>query len=246
MLMPSSKNITQRILELLKSATITVGDGRGFVVQGKHNRYIVTCASRLPYSPTYHVYDPEKYKKPPLSLSRIAINIADKIFSMGVPPAPPPEPPSSWTRRPVPLLGHLGEKPNVPARCLYLDPINDLAILGTTDFLYERPVYASFISSVTPLKISDAGKSATVVEETEYETRYEVPVCLLSPKQDLISCTAEYEDGDPPGGVPEVLSLVGGERPRRDALVPDDPIPGHFGNNLAGMLGSPIVMADGS
>jgi hypothetical protein len=37
-----------------KSAVVTVGEGRGFVLSYKHNRFVVTAAQCLPFFPTRH------------------------------------------------------------------------------------------------------------------------------------------------------------------------------------------------
>jgi hypothetical protein len=115
-----------------KSAVITVGDGRGFVVNGRTyfpggppDRLIITAAHCLPFFPPCHggSYLEEKtYKK---------------------------------------LLGLIGSEPTVWAECLFADPIADIAILGSPDdqALWDQAdEYKALVESTSPLSIADAPK----------------------------------------------------------------------------------------
>jgi hypothetical protein len=57
------------------------------------------------------------------------------------------------------LLGPLGSEPNVWAECLFVDPVADLAILGSPDdqALWEQAnAYRLLVKSATPISIADA------------------------------------------------------------------------------------------
>jgi hypothetical protein len=43
-------------------AIVTVGDGRGFVVEGKHERYVITAAHCLPHLPPACAFDKHTYR----------------------------------------------------------------------------------------------------------------------------------------------------------------------------------------
>jgi hypothetical protein len=80
-----------------KSAIITVGAGRGFVMQGKLNRFVITAAHCLPFFPpccSFSFTEERTYEN---------------------------------------LLGHIGVEPSVWAECLFVDPIADIAVLGSPD-----------------------------------------------------------------------------------------------------------------
>src|SRR5205085_2306152 len=96
----------------------------------------------------------------------------------------------------------------------------------------------------SPLLVSDAKEFSVLSDEESGEV--EVPVWLLSLTGDLIHCTPSYAANYVSEHGPDNFGLSGGEIPRSNGLPPDDPIPVHYGENLAGMLGSPVVVADGS
>jgi hypothetical protein len=122
---------------LVKSAVITVGDGRGFVVEGTREirapgqskvyrfpqRYVITAAHCLPFFPPCMTFSHEherSYKN---------------------------------------LLGPLTGEPTVWAQCLFVDPIADIAVLGAVDnqvFGEQADLYEALVESGTPLPISDA------------------------------------------------------------------------------------------
>jgi hypothetical protein len=192
--------------------------------EGTLARYVITSANRLPFSPTHHVYKPEEKE------NKKRQRLADRLLTVM---------PTGGTRqtgtatgavaafpraqRPCPqLLGRLGEKPEVSALCLFLDPINELAILGSPGDYEQEDAYEALTASVSPLQISDAAKSSKVINEEWGDA--EVPVWLLSLTGELISCTAQYvSDLVGARAVPDELSLRGGEIPRSDGFPPDDP-----------------------
>lgn len=83
------------IIERLKSGVITVGHGRGFVVEGAGERLVITAAHCLP----------------------------------SLPPAGPSF--GLEARTYGPLLARRGEEPRAWAVCRFVDPIADIAVLGS-------------------------------------------------------------------------------------------------------------------
>jgi hypothetical protein len=57
------------------------------------------------------------------------------------------------------FLGPLGEKPSVWAECLFVNPVDDIAVLGSPDnqtFFQESDDYEALIESTTPIRIAEA------------------------------------------------------------------------------------------
>jgi hypothetical protein len=229
---------------LLKSATITVGDGRGFVVQGTSDeyatgRYVVTAAWCLSHLTTTDVS----------RLGRF-----DLILQAFVNPAaintPPPSPLYSIqgalnAKRPV--LGVLGEKPTVCATCIFLDLKTGIVVMSSHQ---DREAYDALTASVAPLRLSDAAKWSRWIDDDKSEA--EAQVWLLSFTRYLIACTARYSN-DFVGneGHPLDLRLRGGEIPQPEfGLPPRDPFyegpEGAWAPYGMAILGSPIIVADGS
>jgi hypothetical protein len=119
-----------------KRAIITVGDGRGFVVELLQNparhrpmRAVITAAHCLPRFPpcaTFSYLEERTYER---------------------------------------LLGPLGSKPTVWGECLFADPIADIAVTGTPDTQAvgeEADRFEALVEDVVPLSLSDcpAGKEA--------------------------------------------------------------------------------------
>jgi hypothetical protein len=117
-------------LDKAKSAVIKVGDGRGFVVNGRayfadgpRDRFIITGAHCLPFFPP----------------CTSAAYLEEKTYKA--------------------LLGPIGNEPTVWAECLFADPIADIAILGPPDrqVLSEQAAdYEALVESATTLSIADA------------------------------------------------------------------------------------------
>jgi hypothetical protein len=125
-------------------AIITVGDGRGFIVQVGFHRFVITAAHCLPFFPpccSVSYTDERTYKN---------------------------------------LLAPLGQPPSVWAECVFVDPIADIAVLGTPDdqAFAESPeicqAYEALVNSVSPLSISDAPE--------------EGPASLLSLSGEMMPC----------------------------------------------------------
>jgi hypothetical protein len=106
-------------LQEAKSAVVTVGDGRGFIVNYGHSRLVVTTAQCLPFST-----DGES-------------DLKQKTYK---------------------LLAPLGSELAVWVRCLFADPIADIAVLGPPDGPEPRDeakAYEQLMKSATPLSIAD-------------------------------------------------------------------------------------------
>jgi hypothetical protein len=91
-------------------AVVTVGDARGFVVEGDAwQRYVITSAHCLPTESLLERHHDNQQHPPSASIS-------------------------GWQERTYrDLLAPLGDKPTIWTECLFLDPIADIAILGTPE-----------------------------------------------------------------------------------------------------------------
>jgi hypothetical protein len=110
---------------------VRVGDGHGFVVEGKFSRrYVITAAHCLPDLPP-----------------------ADSASYL-------------HERTYLALLGAWGAQCTVAAACLFVDPVSDVAILGSPDnqeLSDEAAAYEAMIEAGIALKVSDP--------PTQYEAR---------------------------------------------------------------------------
>jgi hypothetical protein len=82
------------------------------------------------------------------------------------------------------LLGQIAKKKKtVSAACLFVDPVSDIAVLGSPDenFHEEANAYRELVDSVSPLKIGDA---------VAWGTR--VPASLISLDGRKIECDAQH------------------------------------------------------
>jgi hypothetical protein len=131
-----------------KSAIITVGAGRGFVMHGKLDRFVITAAHCLPFFPpccSFSFSEERTYKN---------------------------------------LLGHIGAEPSVWAECLFVDPIADIAVLGSPDTQglgKQADAYPALVVSARPLSISDAPE--------------EGPALLFSLTGEQMSCVVRHFGG---------------------------------------------------
>jgi hypothetical protein len=83
------------------------------------------------------------------------------------------------------VLGPLGAETTVCAECVYVDPISDIAVLGTPDNqeLYdEADAYAALIEPLAPLRPGDAAPTKT-------------PAYLIALDGHLINCTVHHFGG---------------------------------------------------
>ena len=104
------------IVEGLKSGVITVGHGRGFVVEGAGERLVITAARCLPFLPP-----------------------AQSFFG-------------AKERNYGPLLSPLGDEPRAWAVCRFVDPIADIAVLGSPGNPHADE-YKALMETATPLSI---------------------------------------------------------------------------------------------
>ncbi len=136
--MGPGSTMKRQIQDIAREAVVTVGDGRGFImettysIQKRHvaSRVIVTAAHCLPHLPP----------------------AASFVFS--------------HEKTYMNLLGPLGHsKPAVTAECLFVDPITDLAVLGAPDgeqFPNAPQAFEDLTESVQVLPLGDMrARSAT-------------------------------------------------------------------------------------
>ena len=137
------------IVERLKSGVITVGHGRGFVVEGAGERLVITAAHCLP----------------------------------SLPPAGPSFGPEARTFGP--LLAPRGEEPRAWAVCRFVDPIGDIAVLGSPDDSHADD-YKALTRTATALSFGDAVRRPV---------NFWAPARLLSLDGRWFSCTIRHFGG---------------------------------------------------
>jgi hypothetical protein len=113
---------------------LRVGGGRGFVIEKNSARFVITAAHCL---------------TAPITMRG---DIARKSATL-----PPAHGASNSEERTYPrLLGPLGAKLRVPAECLFVDPVADLAVLGPVDGqeLYDQALaYDELVEALDPLPL---------------------------------------------------------------------------------------------
>ena len=137
------------IVERLKTGVITVGDGRGFVVEFAGERLVITAAHCLPF----------------------------------LPPALPSS--GSETRTYGPLLARREEAPRTWAVCRFVDPIADIAVLGTPDAPHADD-YQALMATATALPFGDS---------VRHPVNFWVPARVLSLDGRWFSCTIRHYGG---------------------------------------------------
>ena len=190
-------------------AVVTVGGGRGFVVEGGGDRYIITAAHCLPERP-----DGQRLP-PPHGFSYTE----ERTYSN--------------------LLAPLGEQPSVWCECLFVDPIADIAVLGSPDnqaLSEEAEAYEALVESATPVTVAEP-PSQPIPEEVArlaaFEKRFGITgrvqrakrkcsAFLLSLSNQWFPCTVEHS----PNGMLNIQNAARGI--------------------AGGMSGSPIIAEDGS
>jgi hypothetical protein len=98
-----------------------------------------------------------------------------------LPYLPEPHPADTDSRLYQNLLGPIGGKLTVWAECIFVNPVADLAVLGSPDnqsLIEEAEAYEAFVESVTPFSIGDAPEHG--------------PVWLFSLEGEWFSCQARY------------------------------------------------------
>lgn len=116
------------IFERAKAAVVTVGLGRGFVIECGESRYVLTAAHCLPTD------------------------------GEGKLPFPAASVISSHERTFPDLLAPLGGKPAIWAECLFVDPVADIAVLGQPDcqeLSEQAAAYGELVEAAAPITIAD-------------------------------------------------------------------------------------------
>ena len=138
------------IIERLKSGVITVGHGRGFVVEGAGERLVITAAHCLPSLPP-------------------------ALPSFGL-----------EARTYGPLLARRGEEPRAWAVCRFVDPIADIAVLGSPGDPHADE-YQALMKTATALSIGGSLRNPV---------NFWVPARLLSlDGRSWFSCTVRHFGG---------------------------------------------------
>ncbi len=137
------------IIERLKSSVITVGHGRGFVVEGAGERLVITAAHCLPSVP------------PALS----GFGLEARTYGS--------------------LLARRGEEPRAWAVCRFVDPIADIAVLGSPDNPHADD-YQALMGTATALSFGDAVRRPV---------NFWAPARLLSLDGRWFSCTIRHFGG---------------------------------------------------
>src|SRR4051812_32902565 len=93
-----AKALAKRKRDNWARSVLTVGGGRGFVVETeREDRFIITAGHCLPRLPPSHAAS------------------------------------ETWERTYAKLVGPVGREPNVWAECVFIDPVDDLAVLASPD-----------------------------------------------------------------------------------------------------------------
>lgn len=137
------------IIERLKSGVVTVGYGRGFVVEDAGERLVITAAHCLPFIPP-------------------------ALPSFGI-----------EARTYGPLLAPRGEAPRVWAVCRFVDPIADVAVLGSPNAPHADD-YKALMATATVLPIAD---------RVRHPVNFWAPARLLSLDGKWFSCTIRHFGG---------------------------------------------------
>ena len=137
------------LIERLTSGVITVGHGRGFVVEGAGERLVITAAHCLPSLPP-------------------------ALPSFGL-----------EARTYGPLLAPRGEEPRAWAVCRFVDPIADIAVLGSPDNSHADD-YKALMGTAMALSFGD---------HVRYPVNFWAPARLLSLDGRWFSCTIRHFGG---------------------------------------------------
>src|SRR5436190_6324417 len=106
-----------------KGTVVTVGEGRGFVVEHRGEHLVVTASHCLPWLP-----------------SGFGIAYSEERVYRN-------------------MLGPLDSAPTVACDCLFVNPVDDVAVLGVPDtqtFSAEADAYSALLENATPVRITAA------------------------------------------------------------------------------------------
>jgi hypothetical protein len=151
-----------------QAIVLRVGDGRGSVVE---HRNPLRGIERLVFTAAHCLTVPR-----------------DRRFtSTPEPPCLPAAHPGRYEEEAVydNLLGPLGGECTVSAECIFVDPIADIAVLGTPDrqiFYNEAAAFDALVASIAPLPIADGPAMRRIATTTGVVT-WEAgkgEVCVLS------------------------------------------------------------------
>ncbi|HUC12064.1 MAG TPA: serine protease [Stellaceae bacterium] len=137
------------IIERLTSGVITVGHGRGFVVEAAGERFVITAAHCLPFLP------------PALP----SVGLEARTFG--------------------PLLALRGEEPRTSAVCRFVDPIADIAVLGSPGDS-DADNYRTLMGTATVLPFGASARNPV---------NFWGPARLLSLDDRWFSCTIRHFGG---------------------------------------------------
>jgi len=149
MLWLALENQKTMIIESLESGIITVGHGRGFVVESAGERLVITAAHCLPSLPP-------------------------ALRSFGL-----------EARTYGPLLALRGEEPRAWAMCRFVDPIADIAVLGSPDNPHADD-YKALMGTATALSFGD---------HVRHPVNFWAPARMLSLDDRWFSCTIRHFGG---------------------------------------------------
>lgn len=142
-------------------SVITVGDGRGFVVETeREERLIITAGHCLPQLPPSH---PNTHSE-------------ERTFAK--------------------LIGKLGAEPTVWVECIFMDPVADIAVLGSLDdqtYADKAKDYEALVEAAMPLPIGSLAlerKRVTLPDRTRIlgPPRAESDAWLLSLDGQRFAC----------------------------------------------------------
>jgi Trypsin-like peptidase domain len=122
------KKLLQREAANVSQAIVRVGGGRGFIVEHRRRRLVITAAHCLPI-------DDDGYLK--LRPALMAMDVKANTHQQ--------------------LLGQLGAEPSVWCECLFVNPVADMAVLRSPDdqLLYKEATAYDTLVDVKPLVIAD-------------------------------------------------------------------------------------------
>ena len=116
-----AKALAKRKRDNWARSVLTVGGGRGFVVETeREDRFIITAGHCLPRLPPSHAAS------------------------------------ETWERTYAKLVGPVGREPNVWAECVFINPVDDLAVLASPDnqeLGEEAEQYDALLAGTRPLPI---------------------------------------------------------------------------------------------